>query len=588
MKKTNLFFTGVTFVTICFQLFSFNSYAQLTKLHDFAGTVNGKEPFGSLISVGSYLYGMTGSGGTGNSGIIFKIKPDGTGFTKLLDFTGTLNGGFPRSSLIYDGTSLYGTTAMGGANNSGTVFKIQTDGTGYTKLYDFTVPANGGQPSGSLVSVGSYLYGMTYEGGTNNLGVIYKIMTDGTGFSKIFEFTTITGTHPMCGPISDGTYLYGVTMNGGTGSLGTVFKILLNGTGFIKLMDFSGTANGSFSRSSLVLDGGYLYGTAGGGGTSNSGTFFKIQTTGTGFSKLLDFTGTANGSQPSSMLFPTGNFLYGMTYMGGANNIGTIYKIMADGSGYSKLLNFSGTANGSSPNGSLISDGISIFGVTSIGGANNFGTIFKYCLTPITLSQSPKICEGQTLTVGSSVYSATGTYHDTLTSIHGCDSIVTTNLTVNTVDASVSVSGSTITANASPATYKWVNCNNSYSLIVGQTNQSYTAAASGSFAVIVTQGTCTDTSACHTVIPNGIDENSFGAIATIHPNPFTSQTTITFTQEQKNTSVKIVNESGKEVKTLNFTGKQLTIEKGEMLPGTYFLQLNTGQKRVIQKLIIMQ
>ncbi|MDP1746501.1 MAG: hypothetical protein Q8L90_13050, partial [Bacteroidota bacterium] len=110
MKKSILFLTAV--LTFNVQLLTFKATAQYTKLFDFEGT-NGSKPFGSLISDGTFLYGMTPLGGTGTAcfggcGVIFKIKSDGTGYTKLLDFTGTTNGNIPMGSLISDGTFLYG------------------------------------------------------------------------------------------------------------------------------------------------------------------------------------------------------------------------------------------------------------------------------------------------------------------------------------------------------------------------------------------------------------------------------------------------------------------------------------------------
>jgi len=85
--KLRLLFIGCM-LTIAFQLVTFNSFAQYTKLLDFAGTPDGGNPRGSLISDGTFLYGMTTGGGTNGMGTIFKIMPDGTGFVKLLDFNG--------------------------------------------------------------------------------------------------------------------------------------------------------------------------------------------------------------------------------------------------------------------------------------------------------------------------------------------------------------------------------------------------------------------------------------------------------------------------------------------------------------------
>src|ERR1700756_1150338 len=102
-------------------------------------------------------------------------------YTKLLDFAGTTNGSYPIGSFYYDGTYLYATTESGGANGSGTLFKIKPDSTGYEKLLDFSVIKNGQNPWGAPVFDGNYLYGTTQTGGIKNKGAIYKIKPDSTG-----------------------------------------------------------------------------------------------------------------------------------------------------------------------------------------------------------------------------------------------------------------------------------------------------------------------------------------------------------------------------------------------------------------------
>jgi uncharacterized repeat protein (TIGR03803 family) len=336
-----------------------------------------------LISEGTSLYGMTSAGGTNNLGTIFKINPDGTGYTKLLDFAGASNGGDPRGSLISDGTSLYGMTLSGGTNSMGTIFKINPDGSSYTKLLDFAGASNGRNPWGSLISDGTSLYGMTSAGGTNNLGTIFKINPDGTGYTKLLDFAGASnGGDPRGSLISDGTSLYGMTRTGGANNLGTIFKINPDGTGYTKLLDFAGASNGSVPRGSLISDGTSLYGMTTGGGTNNLGTIFKINPDGTGYTKLLDFAGTTNGRDPFGDLVSDGTSLYGMTIQGGTNASGTLFKINLDGTGYTKLMDFV-YSNGSRPWGSLISDGTSLYGMTWGGGSANLGTVFKYCIPPI-------------------------------------------------------------------------------------------------------------------------------------------------------------------------------------------------------------
>jgi len=359
--------------------FSFTSYAQYTKLLDFAGTTNGSKPYyTSLFSDGTFLYGMTSSGGAANNGVIFKVKTDGSSFTKLLDFGVGLNGALPDGSLVSDGTFLYGMTSLSGANNMGLVFKIKTDGTGYSDILDFAGSTNGKYPYGSLFFDGTFLYGMTNSGGTNNFGVIFKIKTDGSSYTKLFDFAdTANGFNPDGSLISDGTFLYGMTLNGGANNLGVVFKIKTDGSSYTKLLDFAGATNGSNPLTSLLSDGTFLYGMTKFGGASNNGVIFKIKPDGTSYSKLFDFAGAATGSVPDGTLISDGTFLYGMTTGGGANTEGVIFKIKKDGTGYSVLIDFAGVANGEWPAGSLISDGTYLYGMTWKGGTNNLGVLFK-------------------------------------------------------------------------------------------------------------------------------------------------------------------------------------------------------------------
>lgn len=386
MKKTVLIF--VFFLSICN-----NSFAQYTKLLDFDGASKGKYPYGSLYYDGTFLYGMTSIGGTNDLGTLFKIKPDGSGFVKLLDFAGTTNGSNPYGALISDGTFLYGMTVNGGANNFGTIFKIKPDGTGYVKLLDFSGTANGSNPWGSLISDGTFLYGMTFGGGSSSMGTVFKIVPDGTGYAKLLDFAGLSnGRNPRGALLYDGTYLYGMTSVGGADNFGTLFKILPNGTGYVKLLNFDSITKGRNPYGSLISDGTYLYGMTSGSGTNSSssyGTIFKIMPDGTGYSKLLDFNGTATGRHPYGSLFSDGTSLYGMTFDGGVDNWGTLFKIAPNGTGFTKLIDFGGTTTGMNPWGSLISDGTSLYGMTGGGGTNAFsGTLFQYGISTLSTAKN--------------------------------------------------------------------------------------------------------------------------------------------------------------------------------------------------------
>jgi uncharacterized repeat protein (TIGR03803 family) len=209
-------------------------------MYDFNGTNSGSNPIGSLISDGNYLYGMARDGGVNGVGTLFKIQIGNNAFSKMYDFDGTISGGGPAGYLISDGTYLYGMTSYGGANEYGTVFKFQISNNAFSKMYDFNYgPIVSYGPGRSLISDGSYLYGMSWYGGANNRGTIFKIQISNNVFTKIYDFNgTNSGQYPYGSLISDGTYLYGMTGSGGANNDGTIFKIQISNNAFTKMFDF--------------------------------------------------------------------------------------------------------------------------------------------------------------------------------------------------------------------------------------------------------------------------------------------------------------------------------------------------------------
>ncbi|MHB8260973.1 MAG: choice-of-anchor tandem repeat GloVer-containing protein [Bacteroidia bacterium] len=399
MKKT---------ITLLALAFCLNINAQYTKLLDFNSTANGATPYGNLISDGTFLYGMTSAGGTstncaGGCGNIFKIKTNGTSYSTILNFSGTNNGANPWGSLYSDGTYLYGMTQTGGVSSDGNIFKITLNGATFAVLHDFAGSTTDGSTPllGSLISDGTFLYGMTQYGGTNDSGTVFRIMPNGTRDSVLYNFSGTDGSHPLGSLVSVGGILYGMTYYGGTHSMGTIFKIMPNGTGYDTLLTFNGT-NGQNPAGSLVSDGTYLYGMTQNGGGTGAGLLFKIKPDGTGYAKLTDFFGQ-NGQFPAgSLIYDGSTFLYGMTTYGGATGAGTIFKIKPDGTGYADLFDFNGTTTGGAPTGDLFSDGTFLYGMTSVGGTstncgtNGCGTLFKFY--PISVSATmlgAPICSNQ-------------------------------------------------------------------------------------------------------------------------------------------------------------------------------------------------
>jgi uncharacterized repeat protein (TIGR03803 family) len=355
-----------------------------TKFYNFKAT--GNSPNGSLASDASYLYGMTQYGGLYNYGVIFKVKPDGSGYTELLNFDGSNTGKHPNGALIYDGAFLYGMTTEGGKNDAGVIFKIKTDGTSFSKLYEFDGASNGGYPYGSLVfdKLKTALYGMTSSGGksTSGYGVIFSINPDGSNFSVLLSFDGSTqGGYPNGSLVFDKTYtyLYGMANSGGAGGNGLIFSLNITDKKFSDLLDFDYNNNGAYPSGDLYYDGTYLYGMTPNGGKYSDGTIIKILTDGSGYTKLFDFDYNITGDSPNgSLISDDGVTLYGITYEGGAIGWGTIFQIKNDGTNFSKLMDLN---DASFPQGSLYSDGTFLYGMSQNGGSNDLGTIFKLTKT---------------------------------------------------------------------------------------------------------------------------------------------------------------------------------------------------------------
>jgi uncharacterized repeat protein (TIGR03803 family) len=205
-----------------------------------------------LILSGNTLYGTAYDGGTNGNGTVFAVNTNGTGFTNLHTFSAgagyfsitNSDGANPNGGLILSGNTLYGTAGYGGTNGNGTVFAVNTDGTGFTNLYTFTANGNsdGVNPNGGLILSGNTLYGTAYGGGTNGSGTVFAVNTDGTDFTTLHSFNTVgyvsyygfgdlitnsDGANPYGGLILSGSTLYGTASVGGTNGIGTVFALSL-------------------------------------------------------------------------------------------------------------------------------------------------------------------------------------------------------------------------------------------------------------------------------------------------------------------------------------------------------------------------
>ncbi len=355
---------------------------KLSTLTVFNGT-NGALPFGQIVQGSdSNFYGTTAGGGTNDFGTVFKITSTGT-LTTLHSFIGS------DGQLVYGGLvegidgNFYGTTIDGGAFSNGTVFVITPSGA-LTTLYSFQgTSADGLHPLCSLVQGSDTNFYGTTNGGSTNRGTVFVISPSGT-LSNLYTFSGPDGNNPAAGLAlgGDGNF-YGTTSGGGTNNDGTVFMITPSGT-LTTLHRFVGTDGFNPTAPLVLATNGNFYGTTQNGGAKNNGTVFQMTTAGT-LTTLYSFKGKADGGGSLGGLIQAsdGN-LYGMTLFGGTKNNGVVYEvILRTKIKFKRLLLFKG-AKGTKGNTERIpaaglvqgSDG-NFYGATQAGGPSDDGTVFK-------------------------------------------------------------------------------------------------------------------------------------------------------------------------------------------------------------------
>jgi Domain of unknown function (DUF4214) len=241
------------------------------------------------------------------------------------------------------------------------------------------------------------LFGVTNQGGAGNQGMVFELVKSGNSYTEnvIYSFfvgsDTSDGAKPEGGLIADGNGdLFGVTQDGGTHVLGTVFELIKSGNSYTETVLYSfagGASDGANPYGTLIIDSnGNLFGTTDHGGGSDVGTVFEMVKNGTGYNAPTILHAFAGGSDGAFLQFgviaDSNGDLFGTTNQGGsASSNGTVFELVKGVSGYTKttLYSFAGaTSDGGSPYGTLIMDASgNLFGATHGGGTNNVGTVYE-------------------------------------------------------------------------------------------------------------------------------------------------------------------------------------------------------------------
>ena len=381
----------------------------------------GDQPDGGLIAdKAGNLYGTTPWYGANSGGMIFELTPPAAGGdawtqTVLYSFHGgSTDGGAPYGTLIFDASgNLYGTTAVGGPNNNGTVFELSpptSPGGAWTEKILFFFPANGSKgtwPFGKLeMDASGNLYGTTQFGGsgTGNVctvggcGTVFKLSPPPAGQQSwraqvIYNFgsTPNDGLLPGRGLLVHQGAIYGVTQEG-AGNCGTVFQLVPSGGTWTENTLFTFQGIGCGATGGLIVDpSGNLYGTARLGGAYDDGVVFELSPPAASEDSwtentLYVFTGHRDGSQPQGSLVRDnqGN-LYGTASAGGIVSVngGVVFRLSppapSSGGVWKEVVLHAfagGSSDGMLPQGDLLLRGGSLYGTTVGGGNPGPGTVF--------------------------------------------------------------------------------------------------------------------------------------------------------------------------------------------------------------------
>jgi uncharacterized repeat protein (TIGR03803 family) len=306
---------------------------QYTELKQFGHLdQGGQDPHAAVTRAqDGMLYGTTAEGGIQNQGTIYKISQQGAGFQVLHSFTnGYIDGSSPQTPMLEGSDGyLYGTTYNGGVEQVGVAFKISKNGMDYQILHSFGVPiSDGWRPQGPLLeSSDGNFFGMTGQGGAHVAGVIFKFSKTGE-YEVIhdFDFGTSGTSNPLI-EAHDGK-LYGTLSV--FSEYGAIFRINKDGTGFEILHRFAG-ADGISPNGALILaPDGHLTGITTAGGALGGGTYFRINKDGSGFRILRNF---ASGNGNLGSLIRLNDRFYGISVYGGVAGSGNLFSLdPADGS----------------------------------------------------------------------------------------------------------------------------------------------------------------------------------------------------------------------------------------------------------------
>ena len=344
--------------------------------------------FSSIVQAQYMFYGTTATGGAYNKGTIFNYNPKTNVETVLFSFDGS-NGNEPESKLLYASDSLlYGTTNLGGVLNRGTVFSFnwKTNMENVAIYYD---SLNGYRNAGGnelIQAKNGLLYGTSWEGGTYDRGVLYSYNIITKRDSVLYNFgDSVSGVIPFMALWEDtlSGILYGVNDLGGKLNGGVLhgYNTLSNkDSAYVSFKWQDTSAPSEPSCTLLKASNGLLYGMSFVGGDSNFGSIYTFNTITGAMNTVFQFN-QIDGAYPdgNGLIQLSNGLIYGTTDLGGSANGGVLFSFNPVNNSENVLVNFN-NASGANPVEYLVQDpdnGL-LYGITNYGGSANMGVLYSF------------------------------------------------------------------------------------------------------------------------------------------------------------------------------------------------------------------
>ena len=212
------------------------------------------------------------------------------------------------------------------------------------------------------------------------------------------------------------------------------------------------------------------------------------------------------------------------------------------------------------------------------------GTTSNFVTGPIEghTSLVGSICPGDSFLFNGQYILAPGNYSAEFPAALGCDSIVVATLDGPTYNTTVLVNGNILASLESVAAHQWVDCNNNFAPIPNETTAFYVATTSGSYAVVLSSGGCTDTSACYSVTV-GINENNSAVAVKLYPNPVKNNLQLSFEKAIDHAVINVLSMDGRLIFAEDFSNqKDFQVDLRNLVAGLYMLHIKTSSGNVVK------